>query len=405
MGTFKYTAQAKDGKMVSATIDAVSLNLAIDTLTASKLKILEIKPVQFSPTAWLESFGKVDDTALVLLTRRLATMLKTGLPMVRGLTVLYEQEEDRKLKPILMTILHDIRMGATLSWTLAKYPTVFSQLYISMVKVGETTGQMAGMLEKLSDFMERDLKIKKQAQAAMTYPTFIFVVCVLVVGFIFLYILPGLLDVFKNLGSASLPLPTQIIIWTVAAVKNPYVQLSVVVGGIYYYIYFKDYIKTPHGKLKFDTVILKLPLAGQIIKKVIVAQYCRALGILISTGIPLLKSMQVLMEFMENEYFRQYVCFPVYEGVKEGESLAQAMGATKFFPVMVVQMVTVGESTGEMSKMLSKISSFYDSEIVYAIDGFLTLLEPIMICGMGIVVCFILLAVFLPLYQVISKMG
>ncbi|MCL5036155.1 MAG: type II secretion system F family protein [Chloroflexi bacterium] len=405
MAIFKYTAQTRDGKIITSTIDAVNLNLALDTLMASRLKVLEIKKVRFDPFGWLGGLSRVSLQSIVLLTRRLGTMLRSGLPLARALQVLYDQETDRKLKPVVMTVLHDIRIGATLSWALAKHPTVFSNLFISMVKVGEATGDLAVMLEKLADFLERDLRVRKQAASALTYPAFVFAVSLVLVLVIFLYILPTIMEIFSGMATIKLPLPTQIMFFIIETVKNPYVQLAVVIGVLYYAIYFRDYIKTPEGKFRFDKFKLKAPLFGNLNRKLIIAQFCRALGVLLGTGIPLMRSLEILMEFMDNSYFKQVVCEPLYDEIKTGKSVSQAFEDVGFFPLMASNMVAVGESTGEMPAMLNKVSAFYDMEVLYALEAFLAMLEPIMIGAMGVMVCFILLSVFMPLYQFIMNLG
>ncbi|MBM3464597.1 MAG: type II secretion system F family protein [Armatimonadetes bacterium] len=405
MPTFRYQAQTKDGKMVNSTIDAMNLNVAIDTLTASKLKIIEIKPVKANPFAFLKNLKKVQRDAVVLMTRRLGVMMKSGLTLARAMHVLYDQEDDQKLRPILMTVLHDVRTGSTMSWSMAKHPDVFDSIYISMVKVGETTGDMAGMLERLADFLEADLRMRKQASSAMTYPAFIFAVCLLVVGVIFVYVLPQMLAVFADQPGTKLPVPTQIMIFICDAIRNPYVQLGSLLGGVYYGIYIRDYLRTPEGKFNFDRLKIRLPIIGNLNRKIIVAHFCRAMGILLGTGIPLMKGLEVLMEFMDNEYFKQLSCQPLYEGVREGKNISQVITEVGFFPMMTCNMIAVGESTGELPQMLTKISKFYDSEVAYALEAFLVLLEPLMIGFLGLVVAFVLLSVFLPLYQFIMNIG
>ncbi|MDQ7823746.1 MAG: type II secretion system F family protein [Candidatus Eremiobacteraeota bacterium] len=405
MPVYKYTAQTKEGQMVGGTIEAVNLNLAIDTLTASKLKILEIKPLSFDPFAWMRNMGGISREAVVLMTRRLGAMLKAGLPVARAMQVLHDQESDRKLKAVLMNVLHDIRVGSTLSWSLGKHPQVFGCLFISMVKVGETTGDLSLMLDKLSDFLERDLAVRKQAQSAMAYPMFVLVFCLGTVAGIFLYVLPQIFQVFTELAT-ELPLPTKIMLFIITTLKNPYVQLASILGGIYYFIYFRDYIKTAEGKFRFDRLKVTIPLLGGLNKKLIIANFCRALGVLLSTGIPILRAIEILVEFMENDFFRQIVLKPMYEEIKEGSSVTQAIhNQASFFPLMTINMIAVGENTGEMPQMLNKISHFYDGEIVYAVETFLNLLEPLMICFMGLVVCFVLLSIFLPLYSIILNLG
>lgn len=405
MPTYRYQAQTRDGRLITSTIEAVNLNLAIDTLTASKLKILEIKPVRFDPFAMFGNMGSVDKESIVMMSRRMTALIRSGLAVDRALQVLHEQEEDKKLKPVLSAVLHDIRVGSTLSWAMAKHPAVFDALYISMVKVGETTGDLGGLMDKLTEFLERDVRVRKKAGSAMTYPAFIGIFCIAVVAGIFLFVLPGLLEVFSQLAAGELPLPTKIMFMVVALVKSPYIFLCGGLAIVYYMVYFRDYLKTPAGKYKYDRLKLTVPIFGDINKKMLVAHFCRVMGTLLSTGIPLTRGLEILMEFSDNEFFRTSIIHPLYDGVREGQGVSQVMQELGFFPDMVANMVAVGESTGEVPRMLLRISQFYDEEIMYALDSLLSLIEPVMICGMGLVVCFVLLSVFLPLYQVIMNMG
>ena len=405
MPTFRYQAQAPDGKMVTSTIDALNLSVAIDTLTASRMKIVEIKPVRFNPFAFLgQGQRKADRQAVVMMTRRLGTMLRSGLQLARSFQVLHDQEEDPGLKPVLNTVLHDIRTGSALSWSMSKHPQAFDTIYLAMLKIGETTGDMANMTEKLADFLEQDLRIRKQAQSAMTYPMFIFGVCCLVIGLIFFYILPQMLDIFAG-DPTRLPIPTKIMLFLCNNVRNPYVELGFVLGVVYYGIYIKDYLSTAEGKFNFDRLKLRLPLLGTLNKKLLTAHFCRAMGILLGTGVPLMKALEVMTDFIDNDYFKQIICEPMFEGVREGKNISQVVNEVDFFPTMTANMITVGESTGELPKMLLRLSQFYDQEVQYALESFLVLLEPIMIGSMGLIVCFVLLSVFLPLYQFIMNVG
>ncbi|MCE1246210.1 MAG: type II secretion system F family protein [Firmicutes bacterium] len=401
---FNYKAKKKDGTVTIGRIEAVNVNMALDTLAATNLRVLEIKPIKFSVETIVKQFRGINENSVAMMTRRLATMLLAGLALDRSLFILYEQEADPGLKLILQQVLHEIRVGSSLSWALAKHTKAFSNIYISMVKVGEATGEMGSMLNRLADFLERDLDIKRQAKSALTYPAFIFFFCVGVVAVIFIYILPSLMGVFASM-SAELPGPTKIMLMIITTVKNPYVQLGVALGIVYYSIYFRDWVRTAHGKYKWDRIKLTIPILSDINRKFIVANFSRALGVLLASGVPLIKSMEILMEFMDNEYFKQLVIQPAYDRVREGQSLSQVLGDTAFFPDMAVQMIAVGESTGELPLMLNKISHFYDVEITYALDTFLNLIEPLMIGVMGLVVCFVLISVFLPLYQVIMNMA
>ncbi|MFP4499150.1 MAG: type II secretion system F family protein [Vulcanimicrobiota bacterium] len=401
---FNYKARRSDGTVVDGKIEAVNMNMAVDTLAATQLKVIEIKPDKYDLANYTAAIGGVDPYIVAVMTRRMAAMVNAGLPITRTISILYEQEEDRKLKSTLQQILHDIRIGSSLSWALSKHRKIFENIYISMVKVGETTGEMGGMLERLADFLEKDIRIKRQAKSALTYPAFIFTFCIAVVGAIFVYVLPGMLDMFEGMN-AELPLPTKIMIAIVKTTKNRYVQIGVVMGIFYYAIYFKDWLRTAHGKYRFDRFKLTIPVAKDINKKFLISNFTRAMGVLLNSGVPLTKSLEVLMDFIDNEYFKQVIIQPTYDRIREGEALSEIFIDLDFFPKMTTQMISVGESTGELPLMLDKIAIFYDQEIQYAMEAFLVMLEPIMIGFLGMVVCFVLLAVFIPMYSVIMNMA
>lgn len=401
---FQYKAMSKDGNIVIGRIEAGNVNMAVDTLSSSQMKVIEIKPIKFSMESISGQFGNVDDYSVAMMTRRLATMILAGLPMARALFILYDQEDDRKLKLTLQQILHDIRIGSSLSWAVSKHHKIFSNVYTSMIRVGEATGEIGAMLNRLSDFLERDIKIRRKAKSAMTYPSFIFAFCVSIVAVIFIFILPNMMEMFIGMN-VELPLPTRVMIQVVNTVRNPYVQIGLVLGVVYYIIYFRDWVRTAHGKYGWDRLKLTVPVIKEMNKKFIISNFSRALGVLLSSGVPLIKSLEVLMEFLDNEYFKQLVVQPVYDRIREGQAMSQVLADVGFFPNMATQMVAVGESTGELPTMLNKISQFYDMEIEYALESFLAMIEPIMIGVMGMVVAFVLVSVFLPLYAIIMKMA
>lgn len=401
MPVFKYQAQTREGKTIESTVDAVSLGQAMDVLSLSGLKVFKIDKINFDPNCLVKSLSRVDQFSIVLFTRRLTTMVKSGLALARALQILAEQEVNYKLKMILGAVGYDIRSGVSFSHALSKYPEVFSCLFVSMVKVGENTGELGSMLDKLGDFLERDFRFKKQALSATTYPACVLAFCVLMVGVIFLYILPGIMKIFIDMHQ-ELPLPTKVVIFLVDAFKNPYVQLSIVVGLVYLAIFFKNELKTPEGRFRYDKFIIKTPLLGVMNRKLLAAHFCRALGIMLGAGIPIVRSIEILLEFMDNAYYKQVVIQSIFEELKSGKALADSVRESGFFPDMVSNMMVAGEATGELPTMLDKISIYYDTEITYALEGFLNTLEPIMVTVMGGVVCFVVVAVFMPLYQMMS---
>ncbi|MCR4784205.1 MAG: type II secretion system F family protein [bacterium] len=406
MPTYMYQAQTRDGKLINSKIESPNLNMAIDTLTASRLKILDISPEKFDPLSIFGALHVLKKESVVTLTRRMTTMIKSGLAIDRSLSVMQEQEEDPKLKAILAQVLHDVRVGGSLSWSMAKHPVAFDGLYVSMIKVGEATGDLGELMDRLADFLERDLAVRQKAKSAMTYPLFVLVVCFLVMCIIFFYVMPPMLDTFSQMTAGMvLPLPTRIMFFITDLIKSPFLYLGIALVFVWYFFFVRVYLDSPSGKMQFDRIKLRLPIFGDLFRKLLVAQFCRTLGTLLTTGTPLVRSLEILGDFSDNDYFKASVIRPMIDGISEGQNMSVLLQETNFFPRMVENMVAVGETTGEMPRMLNRVSDFYDKEIVYALESMLTMVEPILIGIMGLIVCFVLLSVFLPLYQVIMSMG
>jgi type IV pilus assembly protein PilC len=340
---------------------------------------------------------------LTVFSRQFATMINAGLAMVRCLDILSEQTEDKKLQQTLVQVRRDVEGGSTLSNALGKHPTVFSQLYISMVKAGEMGGVLDEVLERLAGFMEKDFGLKKKVKSALTYPVVILVMALGIVFFLVTYILPTFVQLFEGM-SLQLPLPTRILIAITKGARNPIVVGVVaaltVVGGVL----MNRYIQTPVGKKQYDLLKLNIPVFGLLNKKVAISRFCRTLGTLLSSGVPIMQALEIVGKASGNEIIAMTVS-KVRESIREGESIASPLGASGMFPPMVTQMVAVGEETGNLDAMLSKISDFYDTEVEYLLASLTSMLEPIMIVGMGGIVGFIVISVFLPLYQLIGNLG
>lgn len=406
MPTYKYQAQTRDGDVVNSTIEAANLNVAIDQLTSKRLKIIEITPVRFDLLNLVNNYKSVKLESVVMFTRQLQTLVKSGLSVDRSISVLQDQEENAKFKTVLSQVLREIRTGNSLSFAMNKHNDIFGSLYISMLKVGETTGDMPAILSRLAEFMERDLHVRQKTKSAMVYPTFVLITAVIVVAGIFLYVMPPLLETFKQMsGGQVLPLPTRVMFFLTDMFTSPitYEVLGLII--LYYFFFVRPYLASPNGKMKYDRFKLNIPLLGQLNKKLLVSHFCRVLGTLLSTGVPMLKSLHILADFSDNDYFKKSIITPMSEGLENGESISSLMEEANFFPNMVTNMVAVGESTGEMPRMLNRVSEFYDKEVIYALDSLLSMIEPIMIACMGIGVCVVLLSIFLPLYSVIMSMG
>jgi type IV pilus assembly protein PilC len=410
MPVFQYKARDQSGQLRTDSIEAQNLRMATQKLQEMRYTIINIQEKagggqstgQQDVMGFLNQFQKVNEQALTVFSRQFATMINAGLAMVRCLDILSEQTEDKKLQQTLIAVRRDVEGGATLSNALMKHPTVFSTLYVSMVKAGEMGGVLDEVLERLADFMEKDFSLKKKIQSAMTYPGVILTMASGIVFFLVTYILPTFVELFEGMN-LTLPLPTQILIAITKGARNPAIVVPAFVGTIVGLVALNRYGTTPTGKKQFDLVKLNLPVFGLLTKKVAISRFCRTLGTLLSSGVPIMQALEIVGKASGNEIVAMTVS-KVRESIREGESIAAPMGASGMFPPMVTQMVAVGEETGNLDAMLSKIADFYDTEVEYLLSSLTSMLEPIMIVAMGGIVGFIVVSVFLPLYQIIGQM-
>ncbi len=408
MPTFVYEARDATGQLRKDTIEAANLRAATQRLQEQRMTVIQIKAKAAGAGAdgiagLLSRMKRVDEQALTVFSRQFATMINAGLAMVRCLDILSEQTEDKKLRETLIQVRRDVEGGSTLSNSLAKHPTVFSMLYISMVKAGEMGGVLDEVLERLAGFMEKDFALKKKVKSALTYPVVILLMASGIVFFLVTYILPTFVALFEGM-SLALPLPTQILIAVTKGARNPAVMIPVFillcVGGFL----VGQYIRTPAGRKQYDMMRLNIPVFGLLNRKVAISRFCRTLGTLLSSGVPIMQALEIVGRASGNEIIAMTVT-KVRESIREGESIASPLGASGMFPPMVTQMVAVGEETGNLDAMLSKIADFYDTEVEYMLASLTSMLEPIMIVGMGGIVGFIVISVFLPLYQLIGNIG
>lgn len=408
MPTFVYEARDPSGQLRKDTIEAANLRAATQRLQEQRMTVIQIKAKAAGAGAdglagLLSRMKKVDEQALTVFSRQFATMINAGLAMVRCLDILSEQTEDKKLRDTLIQVRRDVEGGSTLSNSLAKHPQVFSMLYISMVKAGEMGGVLDEVLERLAGFMEKDFALKKKVKSALTYPVVILLMASGIVFFLVTYILPTFVALFEGM-SLALPLPTQILIAVTKGARNPAVVIPVaILCGLGMFL-MGQYVKTPAGRKQYDMMKLNIPVFGLLNRKVSISRFCRTLGTLLSSGVPIMQALEIVGRASGNEIIAMTVT-KVRESIREGESIASPLGSSGMFPPMVTQMVAVGEETGNLDAMLSKIADFYDTEVEYMLASLTSMLEPIMIVGMGGIVGFIVISVFLPLYQLIGNIG
>ncbi len=346
----------------------------------------------------LPSFGgKVTAEQLVVFVRQFSTMIDAGLPLVQCLDILSSQEPNKFFKKVLYEVKESVESGATFADSLRKHPTVFDSLFVNLVAAGEIGGILDTILNRLATYIEKNVKLVRQVKGAMMYPIGICVVAGGVVTALLKWVIPTFEKMFSDFGDAQLPALTQIVInashWFG---RNFYWVAIGLFGGIYV---FRKVVATEKGRTAFDAFLLKIPVIGSLLRKVAVAKFTRTLGTMIASGVPILDGLDIVAKSANNKIIEAAIYF-VRDKISEGSNMADPLAKTRVFPSMVVQMIAVGESTGAMDTMLQKIADFYEDEVEVAVDGLTKLLEPIMMVGIGGVVGTVLIAMYLPIFEV-----
>lgn len=347
--------------------------------------------------------GKVKPKQLMVFTRQLATLVGAGMPLLRGLRILLKQEKAPALREALNGMGEAVESGSTFSEALAQYPKLFDKLFINMVKAGEAGGVLEVVLERLAEFMEKSERIKNKVKSAMIYPVVVLVAACGIVGFLMTSVIPKFQDIFKDLlGGKALPPLTQFVMGISNAIKDQGILMVIVAACVV--VAMKLWGKTAKGRFLLDKFKLKVPLFGSLFVKTSVARFTRTLGTLMSSGVPVLQALNIVRETSGNEAVSKAIQ-QVHDAVKEGESMSMPLEAAGVFPGMVVSMVDVGEETGALPEMLTRIADNYDDEVDTAVEGLTSIIEPIMIVFLAVVVGTIVIAMFVPLISIISEMG
>jgi len=345
--------------------------------------------------------GRVKDKDLTVFTRQIATMINAGLPLVQSLEVLASQQLNKRFKRVLIKIRQDVEGGSTFAASLKQHPTVFTPLYMSMVEAGEAGGFLDTVLNRLAGYIEKSMTLRRKVKGAMIYPATIITVAVAVVIFLLIFVIPTFKALFQGFG-AALPLPTRIVLELSRLVKTHLLAgLGTLVGAVFG---LRFYYRTEKGKKIIDSLLLRLPVIGQLIRKVSVAKFTRTLGTLLSSGVPILDGLNITARVAGNKVVEEAI-LKTRSSIAEGKTIADPLGASGIFPPMVVQMISVGEQTGALDSMLAKIADFYDAEVDQAVSNLTTLLEPIMIVFLGVVVGGLIIAMYLPIFKLVTVVG
>lgn len=402
MTKFSYTAKDKDARMVSGTIEAKDDFSVAKELKNKGLTVISVaeQKEEKRPGA---KFGrkKVKAMDLVVFSRQLATLIDSGISLVAGLLILREQVSNPYLSKVVANLKNDIEAGNSLSASFAKYPDVFPEIFTDMIRAGEYSGSLNEILERLADYLERVENVRRKLKSSLSYPVVVVGMAAVIVAFLMLKVVPTFKNIFEGLGSA-LPLPTLILI-KVSSLSIRLFPLIVLVFIIFYVIFIR-YIRTEKGRLKFDQFKLKLPVLGVIFMNVAISRFTRTLATLIRSGVGVLEAFEISGKVSGNKVI-ELATDEIRANLATGESISGPMAQTGKFPVFVVKMIGVGEQTGELEKMLTKVSDYFEEQINETLASLTSMLEPVIIVFLGIVIGSIVLAMFLPIFKLSQALG
>jgi type IV pilus assembly protein PilC len=410
MPTFAYTARDSTNRVIKETAEASSKDALIQSLRERGLNVDSVeeqkaKALAKKKTSSFKLFGgKVSLKDFSMFCRQFATMINAGVSLVRCLDVLEQQTSSARLKEIIRDIQLEIQGGATLSRSMGKYPRVFSNLAVGLVRAGEVGGVLDETLDRLAEFSEKDMELRRKVKSAMTYPVMVMIVAVGIVVFLVTFILPKFMDLFLELGMTEdqFPTPTRMLMASSNFLTSKWWLAAIIIFGMVTAINRIKATKT--GKRYYDMMILKVPVFGSLNHKIAVARFARTLATLLSSGVPILQAMETVAGTVDNDVIADAVLMS-RASIREGDTIAAPLADSKMFPPMVVQMIAIGEETGQLDSMLTKVAEFYEGEVDAALESLTAALEPVLIVFLGVVVGFIVISMFLPLVGIIGELS
>ena len=404
MATFAFSGRTRSGENVSGERMGDTMDSVVAALRREKIQVTKIQPAQAKAGASaavkkLKARG-VPAKNLAVFTRQFSVMIDAGLPLVQCLDILGNQEEHKYFAQVILQTRGDVEAGMSLAEAMKRHPKVFDALFCNMIAAGEAGGILDTILKRLAVYIEKAVKLKAQVQSAMIYPIAVIVIAGLVIGVILWKVIPTFAALFAGLG-AELPLPTRVVIMLSNNLVRfaPFMIVAFFAGGWA----FRTYYATEKGRRVIDAITLKLPILGPILRKIAVARFCRTLSTLMASGVPILDGLDITAKTSGNAIIEDAIQ-STRRSIERGETIAAPLKDTKVFPGMVCQMISVGEATGALDTMLSKIADFYEEEVDVAVEGLLTLLEPLMIALLGGAVGGIVIAMYMPIFDLISKL-
>ena len=402
MPFYVWVGKTKKGRSLKGELEAADERIARIQLKKRNIEVTKLKP---KPKDLFENISfmqpRVTNKDIVIFTRQFSTMIDAGLPLVQGLNILGEQTENKTFRNMLKRITKDVEGGSTLADALGKHPKVFDSLFVNLIAAGEVGGILDTILQRLAAYIEKAEKLKSQIKGAMTYPIVVVGIAIIVIAVIMIFVIPVFEDMFSSFGKA-LPVPTQIVVAMSDFIKGNIHYM--IVGLIVFVFLFRRYARTKSGKRNIDSVLLKLPIFGELIKKVAVARFTRTLGTMVSSGVPILDALEITAKTAGNVIVEE-VIFDARSSIAEGQTIAEPLSETDIFPGMVTQMISVGESTGALDVMLEKIADFYDDEVDATVSAMTSMLEPLLMLFLGGSIGGLVVAMYLPIFQMAAAMG
>ena len=383
--------EVQKGEIDADSEEAVKAQLARQRITPTKVKK---KPKDlFANVTFLQPTVKQRD--VILFARQFSTMIDAGLPIIQCLDILYSQQANATFKRMLKEIKESVEGGATLAEALKKFPKQFDNLFVNMIAAGEAGGILDAILRRLAAYMEKAAKLKAQVKGAMTYPVVTLIIAVLVLAVILVFVIPVFEEMFADFGG-ELPMPTQIVVAMSDMVKSKIIYI--IVGLVFFIIAFKKFYGTEKGREFVDKMLLKVPVFGDLLRKVAVAKFTRTMGTMLASGVAILEALDIVAKTAGNKTVEKAV-YNVRKGISEGRTMADPLAQSGVFPSMVCQMISVGESTGALDAMLEKIADFYDEEVDQAVENLTALIEPFMLVFLGVTIGGLVIAMYLPIFK------
>jgi type IV pilus assembly protein PilC len=400
MPNYEWKGRDRNGNPQSGVLIGDSKDAVIAALRRQQIVVTTVKE-KGKEIALPRLGGGIKTKDIAVFTRQFSVMIDAGLPLVQCLDILGQQQENKSFQKVILQVRQDVEAGSSLAEAMRKHSQAFDDLYVNMVAAGEAGGILDTILQRLATYIEKNVKLKAQVRTALIYPTAVITIAIIVVYIILWKVIPVFASLFESIG-ADLPFLTKIIVAASNFVGRFWWLIGIIViGGIFA---IRQYYQTENGRYNIDKIMLKLPVLGILLRKIAVARFCRTLGTLLSSGVAILESLEITARTSGNAVLQEAI-LTVRKEVEGGKTLAEPLARTEQFPPMVCQMIGVGEQTGAIDTMLSKIADFYEDEVDLAVEGLMSMIEPIMIAFLGVIIGTIVIAMYLPMFSLISQIG